>query len=141
MIDLVGHDHAREHADHVFGAQYDDVRERYASEIGRCTHNPKTLRVYWRVPRSRIWRTTRNIVKRYMITHNNAGFDSAEEYETYSTHLLETAEREHSTMGSYAENEQDAREYAEWQRQFAEEKLEEQRERAKKSLWLQWTKS
>ena len=34
-------------------------------------------------------------------------------------------------MGSYAENEQDAREHAEWQRQFAEEKLEEQRERAK----------
>ena len=32
-------------------------------------------------------------------------------------------------MGSYAENEQDAREHAEWQRQFAEEKLEEQRER------------
>ena len=23
----------QEHADHVFGAQYDDVRERYASEI------------------------------------------------------------------------------------------------------------
>ena len=34
-------------------------------------------------------------------------------------------------MGSYAENEQDAREHAEWQRQFAEEKLEEQRELAK----------
>jgi hypothetical protein len=34
-------------------------------------------------------------------------------------------------MGSYAENEQDAREFAELQRQFAEEKLEEQRERAK----------
>ena len=33
MMDLVGYDHAREHADHVFGAQYDDVRERYASEI------------------------------------------------------------------------------------------------------------
>ena len=33
MIDLVGHNHAQEHADHVFGAQYDDVRERYASEI------------------------------------------------------------------------------------------------------------
>ena len=32
-------------------------------------------------------------------------------------------------MSSYAENEQDAREYAELQRQFAEEKLEEQRER------------
>jgi hypothetical protein len=30
-------------------------------------------------------------------------------------------------MGSYAENEQDAREYAELKRQFAEEKLEEQR--------------
>ena len=28
-------------------------------------------------------------------------------------------------MGSYAENEQDAREHAEWQRQFAEEKLEQ----------------
>ena len=34
-------------------------------------------------------------------------------------------------MGSYAENEQDAREFAEMQRQFAEEKLEEQRERTK----------
>jgi len=34
-------------------------------------------------------------------------------------------------MGSYAENEMDAREHAEWQRQFAEEKLEEQRELAK----------
>ena len=35
-------------------------------------------------------------------------------------------------MGSYAENEQDAREYAELQRQFAEERLEEQRERVAK---------
>ena len=34
-------------------------------------------------------------------------------------------------MGSYAENEQDAREHAEWQRQFAEEKLEEVKELAK----------
>ena len=33
MMDLVGYDHAREHADHEFGAQYDDVRERYASEM------------------------------------------------------------------------------------------------------------
>ncbi len=33
MMDLVGYDHAREHADHVFGAQYDDIRERYAFEI------------------------------------------------------------------------------------------------------------
>ena len=34
-------------------------------------------------------------------------------------------------MGSYAENEMDAREHAEWQRQFAEEKLEEAKELAK----------
>ena len=34
-------------------------------------------------------------------------------------------------MGSYAENEQDAREHAEWQREFAEEKLEEAKELAK----------
>ena len=33
-------------------------------------------------------------------------------------------------MGSYAENEMDAREHAEWQRQFAEEKLEEAKELA-----------
>ena len=34
-------------------------------------------------------------------------------------------------MSSYAENEQDAREHAEWQRQFAEEKLESAKELAK----------
>ena len=28
-----GESHAQEHANHEFGAQYDDVRERYASEI------------------------------------------------------------------------------------------------------------
>ena len=28
----MSYSHAQEHADHVFGAQYDDVRERYASE-------------------------------------------------------------------------------------------------------------
>ena len=27
------HSHAKEHADHVFNSQFDDVRERYASEI------------------------------------------------------------------------------------------------------------
>jgi len=37
-------------------------------------------------------------------------------------------------MGSYAENEQDAREYAELQRQFAEEKLEEQRGRVEEKI-------
>ena len=29
----MSYSHAQEHADHVFGAQYDDVRERYASEL------------------------------------------------------------------------------------------------------------
>ena len=37
-------------------------------------------------------------------------------------------------MGSYAENEQDAREHAEWQRQFAEEKLGEQRGRVEEKI-------
>ena len=37
-------------------------------------------------------------------------------------------------MGSYAENEQDAREHAEWQRQFAEEKLEEAKELAQEKI-------
>ena len=29
----MNYSHAQEHYDHVFGAQYDDVRERYASEL------------------------------------------------------------------------------------------------------------
>ena len=29
----LGNNRAQEHADHIFGAQYDNVRERYASEI------------------------------------------------------------------------------------------------------------
>ena len=29
----MSYSHAQEHADHVFGAQYDDVRERYASDL------------------------------------------------------------------------------------------------------------
>ena len=29
---------AQEHADHVFGAQHDDIRERYASEIADMRH-------------------------------------------------------------------------------------------------------
>jgi hypothetical protein len=33
MIDL-----AQEHAEHVFGAQYDDVRERYSAEIADMKH-------------------------------------------------------------------------------------------------------
>ena len=37
-------------------------------------------------------------------------------------------------MGSYAENEQDAREFAELQRQFAEEKLVEQRGRVEEKI-------
>ena len=32
-------DHAREHAEHEFGAQYDDARERYASELEDLRHD------------------------------------------------------------------------------------------------------
>jgi len=79
MIDLVGHDHAREHADHVFGAQYDDVRERYASEIEDLKADDEAYAFH----------------QEYMQKVHDAGFDSAEEYEAYWTHLIETAEREH----------------------------------------------
>jgi hypothetical protein len=42
-------------------------------------------------------------------------------------HLTITKIREYNIMSSYAENEEDAREYAELKRQFAEEELEEAR--------------
>ena len=79
MIDLVGHNHAQEHADHVFGAQYDDVRERYASEM-------EDLRMDDLIYQDEM---------EYRQKVYDAGFDSAEEYEAYWKHLLETAEREH----------------------------------------------
>ena len=79
MIDLVGHNHAQEHADHVFGAQYDDVRERYASEM-------EDLRMDDLMYQDEM---------EYRQKVHDAGFDSPEEYEAYWTHLIETAEREH----------------------------------------------
>ena len=80
MMDLVGYDHAREHADHVFGAQYDDVRERYASELEDLKADDEAYA----------------FEQEYRQKVHDAGFDSPEEYEAYWTHLIETAEREHS---------------------------------------------
>ena len=80
MMDLVGYDHAREHADHVFGAQYDDVRERYASEIQDMRDYEESEREHYE----------------YLQKVKDAGFDSPEEYEAYWTHLIETAEWDHS---------------------------------------------
>ena len=79
MIDLVGYNHAQEHADHVFGAQYDDVRERYASEM-------EDLRMD-----DLMYQDERE----YRQKVHDAGFDSPEEYEAYWTHLIKTAEEEH----------------------------------------------
>ena len=70
---------AQEHADHVFGAQYDDVRERYASER-------EDLRMDDLIYQDEM---------EYRQKVHDAGFDSPEEYEAYWKHLLETAEREH----------------------------------------------
>ena len=71
---------AQEHADHVFGAQYDDVRERYASEM-------EDLRIDDLMYQDEM---------EYRQKVHDAGFASPEEYEAYWTHLLEAAEREHS---------------------------------------------
>ena len=69
----------QEHADHVFGAQYDDVRERYASEIRDLEMDDLITQEHYE----------------YLQKVQDAGFDSPEEYEAYWKHLLETAEREH----------------------------------------------
>ena len=88
MMDLVGYtasylaygeNHAQEHANHEFGAQYDDVRERYASEIQDMRDYEESEREHYE----------------YLQKVKDAGFDSPEEYEAYWTHLIETAEREH----------------------------------------------
>jgi hypothetical protein len=70
---------AQEHADHVFGAQYDDVRERYASELADLKMDDLMYQDEME----------------YRQKVHEAGFDSAEEYEAYWTHLLKTAEEEH----------------------------------------------
>ena len=70
---------AQEHADHVFGAQYDDVRERYASELADLRADDEQYAYE----------------QEYMQKVHDAGFDSPEEYEAYWAHLLKTAEEEH----------------------------------------------
>ena len=69
----------QEHAEHVFGAQYDDVRERYASEMEDLKMDDLMYQDEME----------------YLQKVYDAGFDSPEEYEAYWTHLLKTAEEEH----------------------------------------------
>ena len=70
---------AQEHADHVFGAQYDDVRERYASEMEDLKMDDLMYQDEMEY-RQKVY---------------DAGFDSPEEYEAYWAHLLKTAEEAH----------------------------------------------
>ena len=80
MIDLVGYNHAQEHADHVFGAQYDDIRERYHAER-------LDMEMY---------DASEQEHDEYMWKVKQAGFgDDWEEYEAYWAHVLKTAEEEH----------------------------------------------
>ena len=69
----------QEHADHVFGAQYDDVRERYASEMEDLKMDDLMYQDEMEY-RQKVY---------------DAGFESPEEYEAYWAHLLKTAEEEH----------------------------------------------
>jgi hypothetical protein len=69
----------QEHADHVFGAQYDDVRERYASEI-------KDLEMYAKSEEEHY---------EYLGKVYEAGFgDDCEAYEEYWKRTMERAETE-----------------------------------------------
>ncbi len=83
MIDLVGHNHAQEHADHVFGAQYDDVRERYHAEIQDMRDYEESEREHYE----------------YMQKVYEAGFgDDWEAYESHSEQLakdIQQSEEEH----------------------------------------------
>ena len=86
MMDLVGYDHAREHADHVFGAQYDDIRERYASEMRDLE----------------MWEASEREHCEYMQKVYEAGFgDDWEAYEAHFQQLdkdIQQSEREHSWL-------------------------------------------
>ena len=82
MMDLVGYtqhylaygeSHAQEHANHEFGSQYDDVRERYASEIQDLRDYEESEREYYE----------------YLQKVKDAGFDTPEEYEAYWKRLEE----------------------------------------------------
>ena len=73
-------DHAREHADHVFGSQYDDIRERYHAEI-------QDMRAYEESEREHY---------EYMQKGFEAGFgDDWRAYESYWDRLIKTVEEEH----------------------------------------------
>ena len=68
---------AQEHADHVFGAQYDDVRERYAAELEDLRQDD--LQYEWWVG--------------YMTKVWNAGFgDDSDAYEDSWKRTIEYAE-------------------------------------------------
>ena len=57
---------AQEHADHVFGAQYDDVRERYAAELEDLRQDDLQYE-WWQGYMTKVW---------------NAGFgDDSDAYE------------------------------------------------------------
>jgi len=68
-----GESHAQEHANHEFGAQYDDVRERYASEIQDLRDYEESEREYYE----------------YLQKVKDAGFETEEEYEAYWKRLEE----------------------------------------------------
>ena len=69
----------KEHLDHEFGAQYDSVRERYASEL-------KDMRINDRIEAD---------YHEYMQKVYDAGFgDDCEAYEAYWKRTLERAEQQ-----------------------------------------------
>ena len=67
-------DTAQEHADHVFGAQYDDVRERYASELRDLE----------------MWEQSEREHDEYMWRVQEAGF--GEDWEAYEAYWKRTIE-------------------------------------------------
>ena len=73
-----GESHAQEHANHEFGAQYDDVRERYASEIQDLRDYEESEREHYE----------------YLYKVKEAGFDTPEEYEAYWKRLEKEAEEQ-----------------------------------------------
>ena len=72
---------AQEHADHVFGAQYDDIRERYASEIQDMIDYEEAEQEHWE----------------YMQKVFEAGFgEDCEAYESYWDRLITLAKENHA---------------------------------------------
>jgi hypothetical protein len=81
MFDTYEHELAgyQEHAEHMFGAQYDDVRERYASEIKDMQINDMIEEDY----------------HEYMQKVYDAGFGrDADEYEAYWKRTLDYYEQQ-----------------------------------------------